>query len=60
MTPQWPLVSPWDPQLYLGVSTTFFGCVQHLQGRFCQRLGLVQHCHLLLMIQDLGGDSNGC
>lgn len=52
--------SPRNPDLYLGVPSTFFGCVQHLQGRLSERFGLVQHRHLLLMVQNLGSDTNRC
>lgn len=41
-------------RLYLWVSSTLLGSVEHLQGRLSQSLSLVQESHLLLVVPQLG------
>lgn len=43
---------------YLRISSTFFGCVEHLQCRLGKGLGLVQDVHLLLVVHVLRGQSH--
>lgn len=53
---------PTTPTLssHLRVPPGLLGRVEHLQGRLCQCLGLVQEVHLLLVIEGLGRCAHSC
>lgn len=44
--------------LYLWVSSSFFGSIEHLQSRLGQSLALVQDGHLLLVVMQLGSQAH--